>query len=193
MDSIGIIKKSEDSEEKSKYVFYLSVVLIASAGVLGAALIGSATFTPNLPAHLSGLVTEDEYSDVELVFNQSDVETVNNRLDENREFGWCLSTERSSENRFSVNLTKGENMTRSSNGVSFSCSVWDTGRLHTHPGIWTLPSLSKFDREAFRRSNQRFHCVAAGYVNTLDGPIGLNCYQKSGRDIERIRVDAVTQ
>ena len=186
---IDLIKKSEDGREKSRYVLYLSVVLFASAGVLGVALIGSVTFAPNLPAQVSEFVGEHEYSDVELVFNESDIEAVNNRLDEAKEFGWCISLERLRENRFRVDLREGEKMSRSGGSVSFSCSVWEAGRLHTHLGIWSVPYPSEYDRKGLRQSNRRFDCVAAGYVNMVDDPIALNCYQRSERGIERVRIE----
>lgn len=188
MKKIDLIKKSEDGREKSRYVLYLSVVLLASAGFLGVALIGSVTFAPNLPAQISEFVGEREYRDVELVFNESDIEAVNNRLDEAKEFGWCISTERLDGNRFSVDLREGENMSRSSGSVSFSCSVWETGRLHTHPGIWSVPYPSRYDREGFQTSSRRFDCVAAGRVSTVEKTIGLNCYQKSGEGLEKVAV-----
>ena len=153
------------------------------------ALVASATFAPNLPAQVYGLIDDGEYSDVELVFNQSDVSEVNERLEEDREFGWCIHTERLGEKRFRVDLREGDNMNRSSGSVSFSCSVWETGRLHTHPGIWSVPYPSRYDREAFKESSRRFDCVAAGRVNVKKKPIGLNCYQKSEAGIQRVTVE----
>jgi len=43
---IGLIKKREDGEEKNKYVLYLSIVLSASAGVLGVASALRGILTP---------------------------------------------------------------------------------------------------------------------------------------------------
>lgn len=188
MNCIDLIKKKEEGVEQNKILRSLSIIFSTLAVILIVAMIGSATFAPNLPARVASFTDFGVYGDDELIFTHSDIGVVNDRLNESKEFGWCLSTEKSTENRFNVNLTKGENMTRSSNAVSFSCSVWETGRLHTHPGIWTLPYPSKFDKEAFKRSNQRFHCVAAGHVNTVDEPIAMNCYQESERGIERVRI-----
>jgi len=186
VDIIDIIKKGR---EKSEYSFYLSVVLFVSAGVLGTALIASVTFAPNLPARISETVTESEYRDVELVFNQSDIESVNSRLDEKKEFGWCLSTEKIGESRFEVDLRKGGNMNRAKGSISFSCLIQDTGRLHTHLGVWAIPYPSEYDTEAFEASHYRFQCVTAGYVNKLDEPIALNCYQEHEGSIERVKVE----
>ena len=186
MEIIDITKKSG---EKSEYSFYLSVILLVSAGVLGTALIASVTFAPNLPAQISEIVTESEHRDVKLVFNQSGIESGNSRLDEKKEFGWCLSTEKIGESRFDVDIRKGGNMSRAKGSVSFSCLIEDTGRLHTHLGVWAIPYPSKYDTEAFEASNYRFHCVTAGYVNKMDEPIALNCYQEYERSIERVKVE----
>ena len=80
------------------------------AAVLGIALVASATFAPNLPSRIHGLSNGGNYSDVELIFNQSDIREINNRVREKKEFGWCLSTEKLEEDRFSVDLGEGENM-----------------------------------------------------------------------------------
>lgn len=162
--------------------FYIGTFGFTVASV---SLVGLVTtwYMPMLPEFVKHQVNPYPETNTTVQFTENQVKEITSKLDENKEYGWCLETsETESGDVYKVvDLRTGVGLNRSSNSVEFTCMESADGRIHTHPGRFGVALPSEHDANVIEHGDRSTECIAANIGQ-------VKCFKNSGSRIEEIEV-----